>query len=161
MLTLEAVSDRSSSSNHGNGEITSSHDKANTNHHLITTSPGSCDAYVTRNLFNPTISLSPKMTWHTPPPPLPLPIPNYSFNNQISVVQTAAVAAATVASGMYGASSTLPVTGSLQQPVTPAVSPSTFQLPLVSPREVAPAALRPAKRKRDESFISTSEPEGI
>ena len=145
----------------------------NTNHRLIITS--SCDTSYLTPLLSPPISFqsSPKMIWQSPPPiPLafapPIPSPKYPFNcnNPISIVQTAAVAAA-AANGIHGAASTLPVFGSLQQ-IPQAASSSAFQLTSQSPREVTvhpeattSAVYGGAKRKRDESFISTSEPSDV
>lgn len=115
------------------------------------------------------------MIWQSSPPiPLafapPIPSPKYPFNcnNPISIVQTAAVAAA-AANGIHGAASTLPVFGSLQQmPQQVVSSSSAFHLTSQSPREVTvhpeattSAVYGGAKRKRDESFISTSEPSDI
>ena len=148
--TLDDSNNHASSSNHGNGDVTSQ-DKSDTNNHMIIISSASCDTtYIPPNLLSPPVPFSPsKLLWQSPPS-IPLPITKYPFNSIVPSVTTA---------GIHGTSSSvLPVTGSLQH-VAQNVSRS-FQLSSGSPIEVPTTSLRPAKRKRDESFMNTSDPEG-
>lgn len=176
VVSLEnSVNEQSSSGNHGNDDtITSPHDKTKNNHRFITSSPSSssslsssCDTNsLTSNLLSPTVTFRspPGVMWQSPPIPLafpsPIPSPQYPFNctNQISVVQTAAVAA----SRIHGVSSTPP---SLHQ-ITQTVSSSAFQLPSreasgVHPGTPSSSVFRVPKRSHDEAFVSTSEPSDI